>query len=107
MNQSDREALKKLTEVSNWTKPSVTGEYGHMDLIEYIHSLLIDVTSSPAYWINTRFNTAFKKHSNMRYNEMKEIHGRKPWVWWENQIIQRYCNKGWVWQKAIYFDNDR
>ncbi|MBW0587163.1 hypothetical protein O181_126878 [Austropuccinia psidii MF-1] len=38
---------------------------------------------------------------------MKEIHGRRNWPWWRSQIIQKYRNDTWIWQKALSFANDR
>ncbi|MBW0478242.1 hypothetical protein O181_017957 [Austropuccinia psidii MF-1] len=77
MSYSEKEALKQLTEGSSWPKFSGTGEYDHMELIDYIDGLFIDVPSLPNYWINARFNTAFKGHASIWYTEMKEIHGRR------------------------------
>ncbi|MBW0525943.1 hypothetical protein O181_065658 [Austropuccinia psidii MF-1] len=36
MSYSEKEALKQLSEASSWAKFSVTGEYDHMELIDYI-----------------------------------------------------------------------
>ncbi|MBW0517003.1 hypothetical protein O181_056718 [Austropuccinia psidii MF-1] len=49
MYYSEKEALKQLLEPSSWPKFSVTGEYDHMELIDYIYGLLIDVLSIPDY----------------------------------------------------------
>ncbi|MBW0541474.1 hypothetical protein O181_081189 [Austropuccinia psidii MF-1] len=38
---------------------------------------------------------------------MKEIHHRKNWPWWKSQIIQKYSNGTWIWQKTISFENDK
>ncbi|MBW0498872.1 hypothetical protein O181_038587 [Austropuccinia psidii MF-1] len=38
---------------------------------------------------------------------MKEIHGRRNWPWWRSQIIQKYRNDTWIWQKTLSFGNDR
>ncbi|MBW0560160.1 hypothetical protein O181_099875 [Austropuccinia psidii MF-1] len=38
---------------------------------------------------------------------MKEIHGRRNWPWWKSQIIQKYSNGAWIWQKTMSFDNDK
>ncbi|MBW0481625.1 hypothetical protein O181_021340 [Austropuccinia psidii MF-1] len=46
---SEKEALKQLPEASSWPKFSGTGEYDHMELIDYINGLLIDVPSIPDY----------------------------------------------------------
>ncbi|MBW0584271.1 hypothetical protein O181_123986 [Austropuccinia psidii MF-1] len=38
---------------------------------------------------------------------MNKIHGRKNWPWWKCQIIQKYSNGAWIWQKSISFENDK
>ncbi|MBW0540374.1 hypothetical protein O181_080089 [Austropuccinia psidii MF-1] len=38
---------------------------------------------------------------------MKEIHRRRNLPWWKSQIIQRYSNGTWIWQKTMLFDNDK
>ncbi|MBW0555887.1 hypothetical protein O181_095602 [Austropuccinia psidii MF-1] len=58
-------------------KVSSTGEYDHMELIDYIDGLFIDLPSLPDYWITTRFYTAFQGHASIWYTEMEEIHGRR------------------------------
>ncbi|MBW0538505.1 hypothetical protein O181_078220 [Austropuccinia psidii MF-1] len=65
MSYSEKEALKQLPEASSWPKFSGTGEYDHMDLIDYIDGLFIDVPSIPDYWITARLNTAFKGHASI------------------------------------------
>ncbi|MBW0497334.1 hypothetical protein O181_037049 [Austropuccinia psidii MF-1] len=102
---SEKEALKQLPEASRWPKFFGTGEYDHMELIDYIDGLLIDVPSIPYYWITARLNTAFKGHASKWYTEMKEIHGRRNWPWWKSQIIQKYSNGTWIWQKTMSFEN--
>ncbi|MBW0469575.1 hypothetical protein O181_009290 [Austropuccinia psidii MF-1] len=67
----------------------------------------MDVTSIPYYWIAARLNTAFKGHASIWYTEMKEIHGRKNWPWLKSQIIQKYRNGTWIWQKTMLFENDK
>ncbi|MBW0554561.1 hypothetical protein O181_094276 [Austropuccinia psidii MF-1] len=64
MSQSEKEALKQLPEASSWPKISGKGEYEHMELIDYIDGLFIDVPRIPDYWITARINTAFKGHAN-------------------------------------------
>ncbi|MBW0511657.1 hypothetical protein O181_051372 [Austropuccinia psidii MF-1] len=59
MSYSEKEALKQLPEASSWLKLSRTGEYDHMELIDYIDGLVIDVPSIPDYWITARLNTGF------------------------------------------------
>ncbi|MBW0570006.1 hypothetical protein O181_109721, partial [Austropuccinia psidii MF-1] len=107
MSYSEKEALKQLPEASSWPKFSGTGEYDHMELIDYIDGLFIDVSSIPDCWITARLNTAFKGHANIWYTEMKEIHGRRNWPWWKTQIIQMYSDVTWIWQKTMSFDNDK
>ncbi|MBW0574475.1 hypothetical protein O181_114190 [Austropuccinia psidii MF-1] len=107
MSYSEKEALKKLPEASRWPKFSVTGEYDHMKLIDYIDGLFIDVPRIPDYWITARLNTAFKGRASIWYTEMKEIHGRRNWPWWKSKIIQKYSNCTWIWQKTMSFENDK
>ncbi|MBW0584471.1 hypothetical protein O181_124186, partial [Austropuccinia psidii MF-1] len=107
MSYSEKEALKQLPEASTWPKFSGSGEYDHMELIDYIDGLFIDVPSIPDYWITARLNTAFKVHASIWYTEMKEIHGRRNWQWWKSQIIQKYNNGTWIWQKTMSFENDK
>ncbi|MBW0470913.1 hypothetical protein O181_010628 [Austropuccinia psidii MF-1] len=92
MSYSEKEGLKQLPEASSWPKFSGTGGYDHMKLIYYIYRLFIDVPSIPDYWITARLNTEFKGKASILYTEMKEIHGRRNWPWWKNQIIQKYSN---------------
>ncbi|MBW0544997.1 hypothetical protein O181_084712 [Austropuccinia psidii MF-1] len=75
MSYSEKEALKQLPEASSWPNFSGTEEYDHMELIDYIDGLFINVTGIPDYWITARQNTAFKGHASIWYTEMKEIHG--------------------------------
>ncbi|MBW0510843.1 hypothetical protein O181_050558 [Austropuccinia psidii MF-1] len=101
MSYSEKEALKQLPEASSWPKFSGTGEYDHMELIDYIDGLFIDVPSIPDYWITSRLNTECKGHASIWYTEMEEIHCRRNWPWWKSQIIQKYINGTWVWQKTM------
>ncbi|MBW0502908.1 hypothetical protein O181_042623 [Austropuccinia psidii MF-1] len=98
MSFSERGAFKQLPEASSWPKFSGTGEYDHMELINYIDLLII-----PDYWITARLNKEFKVHASIWYTEMKEIHGRRNWQLWKSQIIQKYINGTWIWQKTISF----
>ncbi|MBW0550432.1 hypothetical protein O181_090147 [Austropuccinia psidii MF-1] len=107
MSYSVKEALKQLPEASSWPKFSCTGEYDHMELIDYVDLLLIDVPSIPDYWITARLNTSFKGHASIWYTEMKEIRGRRSWPWWKSQIIQNYSNGTWIWQTNMSFENDK
>ncbi|MBW0549911.1 hypothetical protein O181_089626 [Austropuccinia psidii MF-1] len=86
MIYSEKESLKKLPEASSWPRFSVIGEYDHMELIHYIYGLFIDVSSIPDYWITEILNTALKGHASIWYTEMKEIHGKRNWPWWNSQI---------------------
>ncbi|MBW0471495.1 hypothetical protein O181_011210 [Austropuccinia psidii MF-1] len=47
MSYSEKEALKQLPEASSWPKFTGTGEYNHMELIDCIDGLFIDVPSIP------------------------------------------------------------
>ncbi|MBW0465644.1 hypothetical protein O181_005359 [Austropuccinia psidii MF-1] len=67
MSYSEKEALKQLPDSSSWAKLSVTGAFDHMELIDYIDGLFIDVPSIPDYWITSRLNTAFKEHASIWY----------------------------------------
>ncbi|MBW0504271.1 hypothetical protein O181_043986 [Austropuccinia psidii MF-1] len=107
MSYYEKEALKKLAEASSWPKFSGTGEYDHMELIDYIDGLSIDVQDIPDYWITSRLNTAFKGHASIWYTERKEIHVRRNLLWWNSQIIQKYSNGTWTWQETMSFDNDK
>ncbi|MBW0532006.1 hypothetical protein O181_071721 [Austropuccinia psidii MF-1] len=107
MSYSEKQALKQLPQASSWPKFSGTGEYDHIELIDYIDGLFIDVPSIPGYWITARLNTAFKGHASTWDTEMKEIHGRRNWPWWKSQIIQKYSNGTWIWKKTISFENDK
>ncbi|MBW0517529.1 hypothetical protein O181_057244 [Austropuccinia psidii MF-1] len=107
MSYSEKEALKQLPEAFIWPKFSGKGEYDHMELIDYIDGLFIDVPSIPDYWITARLNIAFKSHASIWYTEMKEIHGRRNWPWWKSQVIQNYSNGTWIWQRTMSFENDK
>ncbi|MBW0573872.1 hypothetical protein O181_113587 [Austropuccinia psidii MF-1] len=87
MSYSKKKALKQLPEASICPKFSGTGEHDDMELIDYIDGLFIDLPSIPDYWITVRLNTAFKGYASIWYTEMKEIHGRRNWPWWNSQII--------------------
>ncbi|MBW0548594.1 hypothetical protein O181_088309 [Austropuccinia psidii MF-1] len=89
MSYSEKEALKQLPEASRWPKFSRTGEYDHMELIDYIDGLFIDVPSIPDYCITARVNTELKGHASIWYTEMKEIPGRRNWPWWKSKIMQK------------------
>ncbi|MBW0555129.1 hypothetical protein O181_094844 [Austropuccinia psidii MF-1] len=107
MTYLEKGALRQLPEASSWPKFSGTEEHDHMEYIDYIDGIFIDVPSIPDDWITTRLNTAFKGHSSIWYTEIKEIHGKRNWRWWRIQIIQNYKNDTWIWQKTLSFGNDR
>ncbi|MBW0464987.1 hypothetical protein O181_004702 [Austropuccinia psidii MF-1] len=107
MSYSEKEELKQLPQASRWPKLSVTGEYDHTNLIDYIDGLFIDVPSIPDYWINARLNTEFEGHASIWYTEMKELHGRRNWPWWKDKIIRKYSNVTWIWKKTRSFENDK
>ncbi|MBW0489272.1 hypothetical protein O181_028987 [Austropuccinia psidii MF-1] len=65
MSYSAKEALQQLLEASSWPTFSFTGEYNHMELIDYIDVLFIDVPSIPDYWITARLNKALKGHASI------------------------------------------
>ncbi|MBW0505726.1 hypothetical protein O181_045441 [Austropuccinia psidii MF-1] len=65
MTDSEKEALKQLTETSTWPTLPGIGEYDHMELIDYIEGLFTDVPSIPDYWITARLNTDFKGHASI------------------------------------------
>ncbi|MBW0574620.1 hypothetical protein O181_114335 [Austropuccinia psidii MF-1] len=107
MTYSEKEALKHLIEASSWQMFSGVEEYDHMELIDYIDGLFINVPSIPDYWIAARLNIEFKVHASIWYREMEEIHGRGNWPLWKSKIIQKYSNGNWIWKKAMSFENDR
>ncbi|MBW0497258.1 hypothetical protein O181_036973 [Austropuccinia psidii MF-1] len=107
VSSCEKEALKQLLEASSCPKFSVTGEYDHMELIDYMVGLLIDVPSIPDYWITAILNTSFRGHASIWYTEMKEIQGRRSLPWWKSQIIQKYSNSSWIWQTTRSFENDK
>ncbi|MBW0558963.1 hypothetical protein O181_098678 [Austropuccinia psidii MF-1] len=107
MSHYEKEALKQLPEASSWPKFSGTGDYNHMELIDYIDGLFIDVPSIPDYWITARLNTEFEGHASIWYTEMKEFHGRRNWPWWKSQIIQKYSNGTCIWPETMSFENDK
>ncbi|MBW0491119.1 hypothetical protein O181_030834 [Austropuccinia psidii MF-1] len=96
MTYSQKEALKQLSEASIWPQFSGVGEYDHMELIDYIDGLLIDLPIIPDYWITARSDTEFKELASIWYTEMKEINGRN-WPCWKSQIIQNYRNGTLIW----------
>ncbi|MBW0526142.1 hypothetical protein O181_065857 [Austropuccinia psidii MF-1] len=92
MYYSEKEALKQLPEASDCPKFSGTEEYDHMELIDYIDGLFIDLPSIPDYRITARLNSEFKGHASIWYTEMREIQGRRNWPWWKSKIIKKYSN---------------
>ncbi|MBW0467676.1 hypothetical protein O181_007391 [Austropuccinia psidii MF-1] len=77
MTYSEKEELKQLLEASSWPEFSCVGRYDHMELIDYIYGLFIDVPSIQDYWITARLKASFKGHASIWYTEMKEIHCRR------------------------------
>ncbi|MBW0470455.1 hypothetical protein O181_010170 [Austropuccinia psidii MF-1] len=67
MSYSEKETLRQLPEVSSWPRLSGNGEYDHMEPIDYIDGLFIDVPSIPDHWITARLNKAFKGHASIWY----------------------------------------
>ncbi|MBW0559645.1 hypothetical protein O181_099360 [Austropuccinia psidii MF-1] len=65
ISYSAKEKLKQLPEASIWPKFSGVGEYDHMELIDYIDRLFIDVLSIPDYWITATLNTEFNGHASI------------------------------------------
>ncbi|MBW0573889.1 hypothetical protein O181_113604 [Austropuccinia psidii MF-1] len=92
MGYSENKSLKQLPAASSWPKFSGTAEYDHMELIDCIDGLFIDVARIPDYLITSRLNKALKGHASICNTEMKEIHGRRNCPWWKSQIIQMYSN---------------
>ncbi|MBW0513445.1 hypothetical protein O181_053160 [Austropuccinia psidii MF-1] len=107
MSYSEKEALEQQPEASSLPRFPGTGEYDHMELMNYIDGLFIDVPSIQDYWITARLALAFNGHSSIWYTELKEIHGRQNWPWWKSQIIQKYRNGTWILQKTMSFENDK
>ncbi|MBW0461649.1 hypothetical protein O181_001364 [Austropuccinia psidii MF-1] len=97
MSYSENEALKQLPQASRWPKFPSVAEYDHMEPIDYIDGLFIDVPRIQDYWITAGLNTAFKGNASIWYMEKKEIHSRIKWPWWKRQIIQKYRNDTWIW----------
>ncbi|MBW0476452.1 hypothetical protein O181_016167 [Austropuccinia psidii MF-1] len=79
MSYSEKEALTQLPEASCWPKISGIGEYDHMELIDYIDGLFIDLPSIPDDCITASLNTEFEVHASIWYPKMKEIHGKRRW----------------------------
>ncbi|MBW0560680.1 hypothetical protein O181_100395 [Austropuccinia psidii MF-1] len=103
----EKEELKQPPEATSCFKFSGVGEYDHMELMDYIDGLSIDVQRQPDSWITAILNTAFKGNASIWYTEMKDIQGRRNWPWWRSQIIQKYINGTGIWQKTLSFGNDR
>ncbi|MBW0511160.1 hypothetical protein O181_050875 [Austropuccinia psidii MF-1] len=92
MSYSEKEEFKQFPEATSWPKFSGTGEYDHMELIDYIYGIFIDVPRIQDYWITARLNTEITGNASIWYIEMKEIHCRRNWPWWKSQTIQKYSN---------------
>ncbi|MBW0577988.1 hypothetical protein O181_117703, partial [Austropuccinia psidii MF-1] len=89
----EKEALKKLTEDSGWPKFCGIGEYDHMELIDYVDGLFIDLSSIQDYWITSRLNTDFKQHQTCHGGGAKQSKSK--------EMIHGYG------RKPFYFGNDR
>ncbi|MBW0489722.1 hypothetical protein O181_029437 [Austropuccinia psidii MF-1] len=87
MTYSEKEELKQLPEASSWPNFSGEGEYYHMELIDYIGGLFINVPRIPDSWITARPNAELKGNASIWYNEMKDIHVKRDWPWWKSPII--------------------
>ncbi|MBW0501234.1 hypothetical protein O181_040949 [Austropuccinia psidii MF-1] len=107
MTYSEKEELKQLPGVSSWPNVSGIGEYDHVELIDYIFGLSIDVPSIPYYCIMDTLSTAFKGKASIWYTEMKETYCRRNCPWWKSQIIQKCSNGTWIWKKTIPFKNEK
>ncbi|MBW0470081.1 hypothetical protein O181_009796 [Austropuccinia psidii MF-1] len=77
-----------------------------MELIDCIDGLFLDIPSIPDCWFTARRNTEFKGNAIIWYTEIKETHGRRSWPWSKDQIIKKYSNGTWIWQKGMSFEND-
>ncbi|MBW0500624.1 hypothetical protein O181_040339 [Austropuccinia psidii MF-1] len=67
MTYSEKEALKQLTKATRWAKLSGVVDYDHMELIDYIDRLFIDVSTIPDYWITARIQTEYKGKNSICY----------------------------------------
>ncbi|MBW0482511.1 hypothetical protein O181_022226 [Austropuccinia psidii MF-1] len=67
MSYSEKQALKQLPEASSWPKFSGTGEYDHMELIDYIDGLFID---SSCFKEKQSFRVEFKDKPRERVAEV-------------------------------------
>ncbi|MBW0501406.1 hypothetical protein O181_041121 [Austropuccinia psidii MF-1] len=76
MSYSEKEALKQLCDACSWPKFLGTEEYDHMELIDYINGLSIDVSRIPDYWITARLNTAFEGNANDIANTLQDVRKR-------------------------------
>ncbi|MBW0517589.1 hypothetical protein O181_057304 [Austropuccinia psidii MF-1] len=108
LSRRDRDCLdkdiNKLFNVYHNIKPQPQCHV--MDNLYYQDDIKPDAII-PDYWITARLNTAFKVHASIWYTEMKEVHGRRNWPWWKSQIIQKYSNGTWIWQKTVSFENEK
>ncbi|MBW0461812.1 hypothetical protein O181_001527 [Austropuccinia psidii MF-1] len=103
MTYPEKEALEQSPEAISLKKFPDVGEYDHMEYIDYIDGLFIEVSHIPDYWVTARLNTECKLHSSIWYTEMKKLHGRRNWTWWKHHIIQNYINGIWIWHKNMFF----
>ncbi|MBW0585698.1 hypothetical protein O181_125413 [Austropuccinia psidii MF-1] len=84
MTYSEKEALKQLPEALNWPKLSGIGEYDHIELINHIDGLFIDVPSIPDYWINARLSSCDSKpeHKHDSQNTINQWYSQDTTKTW-------------------------
>ncbi|MBW0513812.1 hypothetical protein O181_053527 [Austropuccinia psidii MF-1] len=107
MNYPEKEAFKQHPEVKSWPNVYGVGENDHIELIDHIDGLSIDVPSIPDYWRTARIKTEFKGDASIWYKEIKGIHGRINWPLWKSQRIKNYSNSNWIWERTMSFENDK
>ncbi|MBW0500276.1 hypothetical protein O181_039991 [Austropuccinia psidii MF-1] len=64
MSYSEKKAFKQLPQASSWPQFSGTGEYDHMELIDYIDGLFIDVPIIPDLIQNSKDIIVYDEISN-------------------------------------------
>ncbi|MBW0466110.1 hypothetical protein O181_005825 [Austropuccinia psidii MF-1] len=72
MTYLEQEVPKQLPEASSWPNVFGVGEYDHMELIDHIYGLLIDVPSIPDYWITDSKRTNIGKYYPYKSSSYKE-----------------------------------
>ncbi|MBW0525871.1 hypothetical protein O181_065586 [Austropuccinia psidii MF-1] len=101
MTYTEKEVLKQLQEATSRSKFCGVGEYDHMELVDYIDGIFIEVPGIPDYWIKAILNTGFKGHASRLYTEIRDMHGKRNWPWWKGKIIQKWSNVTWIWKKTM------